>query len=193
MSTARPRGFTSFPHGVTRILVRPSASTVILELPKEESESSASGVQAIPETVHKTKLFVALLTTRLLTKCRALDICTEEQLATYAKQLVDHTLQGLTVSDGFCPSDKDIKDVCRAVIKDLAKKLGGKTSLKFAILSKQPCVEAVVVRCLQAHISKHSTVSANKRKTSAWRENFWPVMSVIAICGLWSILAIILL
>ncbi|XP_071361528.1 uncharacterized protein [Trachinotus anak] len=82
--------------------------------------------------------FVTKLTERLLTECRLVKHRSQEQLSAYTRHLVDQTVKGITVSKDFCPNAKDIKRVCRAALKDLKKKLGGKRGLETLILSQSP-------------------------------------------------------
>ncbi|XP_071362424.1 uncharacterized protein [Trachinotus anak] len=173
-----------------------SISTIDLDPPEKNTgsgDSSTSGCEDAAEEAEETRVFVALLTARVLSKCPVVNLWTQESLVAYTQQLVDQTLQGLTLSGAFCPNEKDIKKMCKAVIDALKTKYGNMRKLETAIFSEHPSVDAAIVVCLRAHIKEHSARAAHKKKKSGgWRQHIWPLLHVAGICALWGILFLIL-
>lgn len=95
---------------------------------------------------------MALLTVKVLTKCRALQSQTKEDWIPHANRLIDQTMQGLSVNADFCPDAKSTTKLCRAVIKDLQTEFSGRRLLESVVLLQDPVVDRAIVRSLQIHI-----------------------------------------
>ncbi|KAG8000379.1 hypothetical protein GBF38_002668 [Nibea albiflora] len=110
----------------------------------EPEAPSASGCEPPIETdsQKQLRLFVTMLTTRLLNKCNALQGRTQEQWVAHMKTLVSQTMEGLTVKGNFCPDGKDIKKVCKAVQKELQKRYGSKGLVQTMILQEDATIDA---------------------------------------------------
>ncbi|KAM7377007.1 hypothetical protein PAMA_013681 [Pampus argenteus] len=100
------------------------------------------------------RVFVAVLTFRLLKKCNAIHNWDQEWVLN-VKRLVNQTMDGLIVTKGFCPDVKSTKKVCKAVLKDLQKKIGNKRQLEIFII-QNPAADKVIVESLQSHIREYS-------------------------------------
>ncbi|GLD64645.1 uncharacterized protein AKAME5_001618100 [Lates japonicus] len=139
----------------------------------ESADPSASACEAPAETVDdQLKLFVTVLTMRVLTKCRTLKVRRNEEWVAHTKHLVEQTLEELTVSEGFRPDLKDTKKVCKAVVSDLKERFGRKSRLESVMLLQHPKVDSAIIQSLQTHIKEHSTELANKTASTplVWKE-----------------------
>ena len=126
----------------------------------DPSASCESETEADSE--NQLRVFVTLLTVRVLTKCHALQNRSQEEWVTHTKRLVNQTMVGLTLSEDFCPDNKTTKKVCKAVIKDLTKKFCGRRVLESLILIENPAVDTAIIESLQAHIKELSARQATK-------------------------------
>ena len=131
----------------------PEVTMVQTSTSVESSDPSASDSKSTTESerVDQLRLFVTLLTVKVLSKCHAPKKCRQEELIAHIKRLVDQTMQDLTIAESFCPDVKSIKKVSKAVLKDLRKKLYSKKLLESVVLLQDPAVDSVIVETLQAH------------------------------------------
>ncbi|KAM7396296.1 hypothetical protein PAMP_019346 [Pampus punctatissimus] len=167
-----------------KILEKENNFEVIMEQQqptKDSAEpSTSSGCESTTKTEsdNQVRSFVTLLTFRVLTKCHALQNRGLEECVNHTKTLVNQTLEGLALTEGFCPDVKSTKKVCKTVLKDLAKKFCGRRQLESMILLQDPAVDKVIVQSLQAHIKEFSARCAKKAASrSLWKD----VLHVLAI------------
>ena len=159
----------------------------------ESADPSASPEpETEAESENQLRLFVTVLTVRVLTKCHALQNRSQEEWVTHTKRLVDQTMVGLTVSEGFCPDMKTTKKLCKAVIKDLTKKFCGRRLLESVILLQDPCMDKAIIRSLQAHIEELSVKLAKKAASRPLWKDLLHVVGFIA-GGLVTILLMIVI
>ncbi|XP_051256465.1 uncharacterized protein LOC127363699 [Dicentrarchus labrax] len=146
----------------------------------------ASGCESTqPETGSERKqlrIFVTLLTVRVLYKCHSLHSRSQEDWPPHLKRLVDQTMEGLAPTEGFCPDLKSIDRVCEAVLKELQEKLCGRRTLETVILLEDPAVDAVIVQMLQAHIRLCSAELAKTASCKSWREVLLIAGLVAGVC-----------
>lgn len=84
----------------------------------EPGDPSASGFESITETESENQLCLFVSCWHwVLTKCHALQNCSQEEWFTHTKRLVNQTIKGLNVIEGFCPDVKSTNKVCKAVLK----------------------------------------------------------------------------
>ncbi|GLD60816.1 uncharacterized protein AKAME5_001268300 [Lates japonicus] len=149
-------------------------SNVKDQTPRAESANRpASGCEATSKTESKDqlRLFATLLMVRVLTQCQALKNRSQEEWVPHTKRLVNQTMEGLTISEGFCPHTKSIKKICKAALKDLRKKFCGRRILESVILLQDPGVDTIIVQSLQVHIKQHSARLAKKAASqSIWKD-----------------------
>ncbi|KAE8279335.1 hypothetical protein D5F01_LYC22922 [Larimichthys crocea] len=112
------------------------------------------------------RLFVTVLTVRLLHKCNTVQSRTQEQWVAHMKTLVSQTMEGLTVTGNFSADSKDIKKVCKAVQKDLQKRYGSKGLVQTVILQEDAAVDADIAQCLQTHT--RAFIAEQGKKRSWW-------------------------
>nr|XP_046246742.1 uncharacterized protein LOC124060169 [Scatophagus argus] len=149
----------------------------------DQPQTPASGCEptAGAENENQLQVFVTVLTVRVLNKCNAVTNHNQEEWVAHIKRLVNQTMEGLTVTEGFCPDIKSTKKVCKAVMKELQKKFGSRRVLETLMLLEDPVVEAEVVRCLQAHIKDLSARLAKKAANSGkWWIDMLKVMAITA-------------
>ncbi|XP_042292019.1 uncharacterized protein LOC121913375 isoform X2 [Thunnus maccoyii] len=140
--------------------------------------SASSESETEVESENQLRLFVTVLTVRVLTKCHAIQNMSQDEWVARIKRMVDQTMKGLDVSEGFCPELKTTGKACKAVIKDLKKKFCGKRLLKTVILLQDPVVDKAIIKTLQAHIQELSVKLAEKEASRA----FWKdVLQVVAL------------
>ncbi|KAI3367236.1 hypothetical protein L3Q82_008287 [Scortum barcoo] len=139
---------------------------------QESAVPAAPGCESTAEdSENQLRLFVALLTVRVLTKCHALQNCRQEEWVAHTKRLVNQTMEGLAEIQGFCPDVKNTKRVCKAVVKELQKKLCSRRLLESVIVLQDPAVDALIVQSLQAHVKQLAARPADKGTTrSIWRD-----------------------
>lgn len=119
---------------------------------KDLETDSSVPTEATPNKDEDIVAFVTDLVRTLLTKCRTREIWTKDDFDLYVTDLVNQTLQGLTISEGFSLDDERIDAICKAGIKDLTKRFGGRRKLESVILSRQQSVSAAIIECLQTYI-----------------------------------------
>lgn len=127
------------------------------------------------------RLFVALLTEKLLKECNVHRTCCSDTRFSYTKRLTDLTMGGLTPTEGFCPSKKYVGPICQAVLKDLQKTFWSKQQLDALILLAHPAVDGVVVQCLQAHIRGTSAQLAKEARNPNCFWRYGPPLAVFAM------------
>lgn len=110
------------------------------------------------------RLFVALLTVRFLKECNALRNRSREQWVAHSERLINQTLEGLKLTDGYCPDNRSVKRMCKSVVDDLQRKFSTKKRLEMEIL-EYPLVDAMVVQSMQTHIQNESTRLAEAANT----------------------------
>ncbi|KAI3376172.1 hypothetical protein L3Q82_016695 [Scortum barcoo] len=137
-----------------------------------------SGCESTAEdSENQLRLFVALLTVRVLTKYHALQNRRQEEWVAHTKRLVNQTIEGLAEIQGFCPDVKNTKKVCKAVVKDLQKKLCTRRLLESVSVLQNPAVDAIIVQSLQAHVKQLAARRTDKDTSrSTWRD----VLQVVA-------------
>uniref|UniRef100_A0A0F8AF61 Uncharacterized protein n=1 Tax=Larimichthys crocea TaxID=215358 RepID=A0A0F8AF61_LARCR len=160
----------------------------------EPAAASASGCESPIETdVQKQlRLFVTVLTVRLLHKCNTLQSRTKEQWAAHMKTLVSQTMEGLTVTGNFSADGKDIKKVCKAVQKDLQKRYGSKGLVQTVILLEDAAVDADIAQCLQTHTRAFIAEQGKERSSSCWWLVFETILRTIALLGTLALLLLLI-
>lgn len=133
------------------------------------------------ERDNERRQFVILLAAKVLAECLTREILCQEEWLAYTKRLIDQTMEGLSVSEGFCPKVKSLKKVCKAVLKDLHKKFGSERLLKSALLSQDECVDAAIIQSLQAQIKDFSAELAEKAHDPPWRKYLPYILAVSAV------------
>ncbi|KAE8301082.1 hypothetical protein D5F01_LYC01235 [Larimichthys crocea] len=100
-------------------------------IPEKDNDSSVSRCEHTTESESEEQLrvFVTLLTVRVLEKCNTLKSCRE----------------GLAVTEGFCPDIKDVKKVTKAVMKNLQKMFGSKWLLETGTSLEDPVVDTTII------------------------------------------------
>ncbi|KAE8277364.1 hypothetical protein D5F01_LYC24719 [Larimichthys crocea] len=148
----------------------------------EPAAASASGCESPIETdVQKQlRLFVTMLTLRLLHKCNTVQSRTKEQWAAHMKTLVSQTMEGLTVTGNFSADSKDMKKVCKAVQKDLQKRYGSKGLVQTVILQEDAAVDADIAQCLQTH-TRAFIAEQGKKRSSRLKDAFVYSLGVAGI------------
>lgn len=150
----------------------------------ELSELSSSGPEPASEAAYDEnplRLFVALLTVKLLKECNVPRSRSRETWLVYSKRLTDQTMGGLTLTEAFCPSKKYVGPICQAVLKDLQKTFWSKQQLDALILLEHPAVDGVVVQCLQAHIRGMSARLAKEARNPHCFWRYGPPLAVFAM------------
>lgn len=150
----------------------------------ELSEMSSSVMEITSEAANDEnplRLFVALLMVKLLKECNVPQSRGRETWLVYSKKLTDRTMEGLTLTEGFCPSKKCVGPICQAVLKDLQKTFWSKQQLDALILLQHPAVDGVVVQCLQAHIRGMSAQLAKEARKPHWFWRYGPPLAVFAM------------
>ncbi|KAK5848259.1 hypothetical protein PBY51_005888 [Eleginops maclovinus] len=173
----------------TRTVSKTETLEMILEEETSELDQFETPDLSAAESEKQLRLFVTLLTVKVMSKCHALKNRSQEDWTTHTKRLVNKTMEGLAITKGFCPDVRSTKEVCKDVLKDLQKKFCSKRQLESLILSQQPAVEAAIVQCMQANIKKLSTQLATK-DSSSWKED---LLKVLFIAGLLVAFALIVL
>ncbi|KAG8006015.1 hypothetical protein GBF38_005121 [Nibea albiflora] len=151
----------------------------------EPAAPSASDCESPTETdsQKQLRLFVSMLTIRLLHKCDTLQSRTRERWAAHLKTLVSQTMEGLPVTSSFSADGKDIKKVCKAVQKDLQKKYGSKGLVQAAILQEDAATDAIIAQCLQTHTRAFIAERAKKRSSRSWRDALGTYLAFAGLAG----------
>ncbi|KAE8286325.1 hypothetical protein D5F01_LYC16013 [Larimichthys crocea] len=144
--------------------------TKTLKANTEPVDPSASGCEPTTESESdkQLRLFVAILTARVMNKCNTLKNRSQEMVIAHIKSLINQTMEGLAVPEGFCVDIKDVKKVSKSVMKDLQKKFGSKRLLETVISLEDPVVDTAIVQCLQANIKNFSAQLAENATSRSW-------------------------
>ncbi|KAG7999481.1 hypothetical protein GBF38_000486 [Nibea albiflora] len=136
----------------------------------ESVDPSASGCEPTTksESEKQLRMFVTLLTARVMNKCNSLKNRSQEIVVAHMKSLINQTMEGLTVPEGFCTDIKGVKKVSKAVMKDLLKKFCSKGVLETVISLEDPVVDKAIVQCLQAHTRSYSAKLAKNATPRSW-------------------------
>lgn len=160
----------------------------------ESGDPSASGCESTTEaeSENQLRLFVTLLTVRVLTKCHALQNRSHEELVAHTKRLLNQTMEGLAITEGFCPDMKSTKKVCKAVLKDLDKKFCRRHLLESLILLQDPVVDAAIIESMQAHVKELSARLAEKATShSFWKDLLQVVAFTAGLLAIFFLMALI--
>lgn len=130
----------------------------------------------------RLRLFVALLTVRFLKECNALRNRSREQWVAHSERLIDQTLEGLKLTDGYCPDNRCVKRMCKSVVDELQRKFSTKKKLEMEIL-EYPLVDAMVVQSMQTHIQNESTRLAEAANAGRGCLIFKCVLLLLIILG----------
>ncbi|KAG8003559.1 hypothetical protein GBF38_018740 [Nibea albiflora] len=109
----------------------------------EPEDPSVPGRESTTETESEKQLrmFVTMLTVRVLYKCNTLKSHSQEKWATHMKRLVNQTMEGVTVAEGFCP--------------DVKRRRNRKQLLEAVIVVEDPFVDTAIVQCSQGKGTSH--------------------------------------
>lgn len=139
------------------------------------------GVSVSLDTNNPLQLFVTLVTVRLFKDCNAIKDRTRDQWVAHSKRLIDQTLIGLVLTDGFCPENKNVRSMSKSVVKQLRKEFCTKQQLDKLVMMEHPSVDAVIVQCMQTHIRE---LSANLAKGGGGPRTGWKwVLAALAVLG----------
>lgn len=125
------------------------------------------------------RLFVTMLMLRVLHKCNTLQMYTHEELLAHMKILVSQTMEGFTVTGNFSTRGKDIKKVCKAMLKDLQKLYGSLEQLQAVIVLMDADFNAIIVQSLQTHT--RVLIEKHKCKQHLWGKEEW--MGLLYLMG----------
>ncbi|KAE8286307.1 hypothetical protein D5F01_LYC15993 [Larimichthys crocea] len=167
--------------------------TETLKANTEPVDPSASGCEPTTESESdkQLRLFVAILTARVMNKCNTLKNRSQEMVIAHIKSLINQTMEGLAVPEGFCADIKNVKKVSKSVMKDLQKKFGSKRLLETVISLEDPVVDTAIVQCLQANIKNFSAQLAENATSRSWWKDALRVFAFTA--GLLACLVLIVL
>lgn len=137
------------------------------------------GVSVSLDSNNPLQLFVTLATVRLFKDCNAIKGRTRDQWVAHSKRLIDQTMIGLVLTDGFCPENKNVRPTSKSVVKQLQKEFCTKQQLDALVMMEHPSVDAVIVQCMQTHIRE---LSADLAKGVGGRRNRWKwVLAALAV------------
>ncbi|CAK6976392.1 uncharacterized protein LOC124060169 [Scomber scombrus] len=136
----------------------------------ESADESASGEsEARAESSDSLHNYVTVLVVRVLTKCHTLKGRHQKEWIKHTKRLVQQTLEGLAVSEGFCPKIKTTKRLSKAIIEELTGKFGGRRTLELLMLAEDSVVDAAIVKSVQDGM-KDLHNGPSKKSQPLWRE-----------------------
>lgn len=139
------------------------------------------GVAVNVNSDNPLQLFVALVTVRLFKDCNAIKGRTRDQWVAHSKRLIDQTMVGLVLTDGFCPENKNVRSMSSSMVKQLRKEFCTKKQLDALLMMEHPSVDATIVQCMQTHIRE---LSADLAKGISSRRTFWKrLLAVLAVLG----------
>lgn len=139
------------------------------------------GVAVSLNSDNPLQLFVTLVTVRLFKDCNAIKGRTRDQWVAHSKRLIDQTMIGLVLTDGFCPENKNVQPMSKSVVKQLQKEFCTKQQLDALVMMEHPSVDAVIVQCMQNHIRE---LSADLAKGVGSRRSCWKwVLAALAVLG----------
>lgn len=143
---------------------------------------SGVGVSVSIDANNPLQLFVTLVTVRLFKDCNAIKGRTRDQWVAHSKRLIEQTMVGLVLTDGFCPENKNVRYMSKSVMKKLQKEFCTKQQLDALVMMEHPSVDAVIVHCMQTHIRE---LSANLAKgVGTGRRNCWKwLLAALAVLG----------
>ncbi|KAG8015085.1 hypothetical protein GBF38_022376, partial [Nibea albiflora] len=136
-------------------------------IPEKDNDSPCEPTTET-ESEEQLRMFVTLLTIRVLDKCNTLKDHSQEMVVAYVKRLINQTMEGLAVTACFCPDIKDVKKVTKAVMKDLQKMFGSKRLLETVISLEDSAVDTAIVQRLQANIKNFSAQFAKNATSRSW-------------------------
>lgn len=156
---------TDTPQGV--IQVKENSESTLNGQPMQKSADpfSLSGAAMGAESQDQLRLFVSVLTVKLLSKCHATKSRSQEEHVTHIKRLVSQTLEGFTVAENSCPHIRTTKQVCKKILKELEKKFSGRRNLESLIIQQDQAVDEAIVQCFRAHITNPA---ANETSNRCW-------------------------
>lgn len=170
MPQARPQAVPQvMPHAMPQVFPQVMPQAVPQVVPQDMSQALP---QAVPVAVpiypvlsikstavrdkERLRLFVLLLTVRFLNECKALQKRDLKDWVPHTERLVNQTLGGLKLTEGYCPENSCIKRMCKAIIDELQRRFNSRNALQTEELDC-PLVETIVVQCMQTHIQNEST------------------------------------
>lgn len=151
--------------------------------PGDPSAASHCETTSKVEKANQLRLFVTLLTVRLLTKCHTVQHQRQEEWIAHTQRLIKQTLEGLDETVDFFFHMKNTKRVCNTVMRDLTKLFGGRHMLKSLLLLQDPAVDSAIIQILQIHIREFFARLTKKAtsQSTLWKD----VLQVMALLVYW--------
>lgn len=116
------------------------------------------------------QLFVTLLTVQVLKKCHAFKDRSRETWVPHTNRLINQTMEGLCVPEGFCPKLKHLRKVSNGVVWDLKKQLCGRQIMECLIILQDPAVDTTIARTMQTRIMMLSRPTRWNDFSDWWRQ-----------------------
>lgn len=135
-----------------------------------------------PETTakeEKHRLFACIVLVRVLSKCNALQSCTNDEYATHTKVLLDQIMEGLSFPKSIDMSKNVVKRISRTVLSDLQKVLTAE-KLKNTITTPDPAVDIIIVKVFQFCMNEILEQIA-RRPRGFWRDDAIKFLIVAAV------------
>lgn len=120
---------------------------------------------------------VSQLTMKVLDKCQAFEDRNPKTLLAHTNRLIDKTMEGLCIPEGFCLGSVDLGNLSNGVLRDLKKQLCGMKMMECLVILENQEVDAVIVRTLQAHIKR---LFGPKRRITVWWKRARKAVSSLA-------------
>lgn len=133
------------------------------------------GPPAMTDKEIQLLLVVKPLVIKLLVECQVVKDFRDDVWVNQGKRLVTLTMRGLVATES-CLNEKHIKELWKALLKDLGEKFDGMEQVKSMIRAQDPGVEVAIAQSLQSIIQ---SCSEKKKGWAAFLGAFAAIAAVI--------------
>lgn len=169
---------TDTPQGVIQVKENSESTLDGQPMQKSADPFSPSGAPMGAKSQDQLRLFVSVLTVKLLSKCHAIKSRSQEEYVAHIKRLVSQTLEGLPVAENSCPHIRTTKQLCKKILKELEKKFSGRRNLESLIIQQDQAVDEAIVQCFRAHITNPA---ANETSNHCWWKDVLKIVGFVLI------------
>ncbi|KAM3600134.1 uncharacterized protein V6R79_018342 [Siganus canaliculatus] len=129
-----------------------------------------------PADQQRLQAFVSLLTIKVLAQLGVTKTCSLAEWVVLTSPLSRSVMDGLSVTEGFCPDVKSVKKQCKVITEHVQQQLGTKNKMDAVTVQQNSAVGLLVVEAIRSHIEDLSDQQARERAGGPrrWWSRFLP-------------------
>lgn len=145
-------------------------SSVAVNQELQASPASPYEAETQVESNDQLRLLITTVTVRVLSECKFLKNQREQGWIPHTKILINNSIEELAAYENVFPDLKWTKKLCKAVVKDLRKKFGGKILLEHMMLLQDPAVDKAIIQSVTMHVKEFAKREGKPVSSSLWKD-----------------------